>query len=234
MRLNKFLANSGVASRRKSEKIIEAGRVKINGKIITDLSTRVNKDDIVLVDDKEINLIEDNLYILLNKPIGFTSTVKDPHAKRTVLDLLQLNGRRLYPVGRLDKDSCGALLISDDGDFTYKLTHPKHDIFKTYFVIVEGITEDKDLKKLENGVVIDGYKTNKAVVEKLQTKDNKTELNITIGEGRNRQVRKMFQYIGHKVIYLKRISIGEVKLGDLPEGKFRNLTKEELEYFRNI
>ena len=234
MRLNKFLANSGVASRRKSEKIIEAGRVKINGKIITDLSTRVNKDDIVLVDDEEINLIEDNLYILLNKPIGFTSTVKDPHAKRTVLDLLQLNGRRLYPVGRLDKDSCGALLISDDGDFTYKLTHPKHDIFKTYFVIVEGITEDKDLKKLENGVVIDGYKTNKAVVEKLQTKDNKTELNITIGEGRNRQVRKMFQSIGHKVIYLKRISIGEVKLGDLPEGKFRNLTKEELKYFRNI
>lgn len=234
MRLNKFLANSGVASRRKSEKIIEAGRVKINGKIITDLSTRVNKDDIVLVDDKEINLIEDNLYILLNKPIGFTSTVKDPHAKRTVLDLLQLNGRRLYPVGRLDKDSCGALLISDDGDFTYKLTHPKHDIFKTYFVIVEGITEDKDLKKLENGVVIDEYKTNKAVVEKLQTKDNKTELNITIGEGRNRQVRKMFQSIGHKVIYLKRISIGEVKLGDLPEGKFRNLTKEELKYFRNI
>lgn len=234
MRLNKFLANSGVASRRKSEKIIESGRVKINGKIITDLSTRVNKDDIVLVDDKEINLIEDNLYILLNKPIGFTSTVKDPHAKRTVLDLLQLNGRRLYPVGRLDKDSCGALLISDDGDFTYKLTHPKHDIFKTYFVIVEGITEDKDLKKLENGVVIDGYKTNKAVVEKLQTKDNKTELNITIGEGRNRQVRKMFQSIGHKVIYLKRISIGEVKLGDLPEGKFRNLTKEELKYFRNI
>lgn len=234
MRLNKYLANAGVASRRKSEEIIEAGRVKINGIVVTNLATRVGEGDIVLVDDKKIEIIEDKLYILLNKPIGFTSTVKDPHAKKTVLDLLQLNGRRLYPVGRLDKDSCGALLISDDGDFTYKLTHPKHEIYKTYFVIVEGNPNSEKLKKLENGVIIDGYKTSKARVEKIKTYDSKTELHIAIGEGRNRQVRKMFESIGHKVIYLKRISIGQVKLGNLPEGKYRNLTKEELEYFRNI
>lgn len=234
MRLNKYLANSGVASRRKSEEIIKSGIVEVNGKIIDDVGAKVEDTDIIKVDGKLVKIIKDNIYLLLNKPIGYTCTVSDPHAKKTVLDLLNYKNRRLYPVGRLDKDSCGAIIISDDGDFTYKLTHPKHEIYKKYFVKVLGSPTEKSLDKLRDGIEIEDYKTHKSFIKKLKTVQGYTELYIIIGEGKNRQVRKMFDAIGHKVIFLQRVSIGDICLGKLALGENRELTEEEINYFKNI
>ncbi len=190
---------------------------------------KVSPEDIIKLDGKEVKLSKKFEYFLLNKPIGYVSTVKDPHAEKTVLDLVK-SEERLYPVGRLDKDSRGIIIITNDGDLTYKLTHPKKDIFKTYEVILDKKPKEVDLKTLIRGIPMDGYLTKRAKIKKMS--DYKYQ--ISISEGKNRQVRRMFNYIGCKVVDLKRISIGKIKDNYLPEGKFRKLTKEEIDYLRSL
>ena len=229
MRINKYLAHSGVCSRRQADELISQGRVSINEDVVKELGVKVSPEDIIKLDGKEVKLSKKFVYFLLNKPIGYVSTVKDPHAEKTVLDLVK-SEERLYPVGRLDKDSRGIIIITNDGDLTYKLTHPKKDIFKTYEVILDKKPKEVDLKTLIRGIPMDGYLTKRAKIKKMS--DYKYQ--ISISEGKNRQVRRMFNYIGCKVVDLKRISIGKIKDNYLPEGKFRKLTKEEIDYLRSL
>jgi len=242
-RLQKYLAQAGVASRRKCEEYIEQGRVKVNGKTITELGTKVNQEtDKVEFDNKLISKQnEEYTYILLNKPIDYVTTVKDQFNRNTVLDLVKVN-KRLVPVGRLDMFTSGALILTDDGDFVYKITHPKHEITKTYTVTLKGIVTKEDVKKLENGVDIGDFTTSKARVKILKTDEetNKSRLEITIHEGKNRQIRRMCEAIDKKVLALHRSKIGNIGVKDLKIGTWRYLKKSEVDellgswYNRNI
>ena len=233
VRLQKYLADCGIASRRKSEELILAGRVTVNGKIVTELGTKIDpeKDEIkyngkIIKNDKQ-----SYVYVLLNKPIGYVSTVVDQFERDTVLDLINIPGRRLVPVGRLDMYTSGALILTDDGDFVYKVTHPKHEIEKTYTVTLIGIVNNEDVQKLKDGVIIDDeYKTKPAKVRILKTDEvkNQSRLEITIHEGKNRQVRKMCEAIGKKVLALHRSKIGNVKVNDMKIGTWRYLKPEEV------
>ena len=231
IRLQKFLANSGICSRRKAEEYILAGKVKVNGKIITELGTKVNpaKDEVTF-EGKVVKNVEDKIYILLNKPIGYVTTAKDQFNRDTVMNLIKIK-ERVVPVGRLDMYTSGALLLSNDGNFVYKITHPKHEINKTYTVTLKGIVTKEDVEKLEKGVDIGGYITKPAKVKILKTdiEKNISRLEITIHEGKNRQVRKMCEAIGHKVIALHRSKIAGIGVKDIELGKWRYLTKEEIE-----
>ena len=230
MRLQKFMARCGVASRRKSEEIIEEGRVKINGDIITQPGTKVDPDkDIIEVDNKKIKLEENNVYILLNKPVGYITTVDDEFGRKKVLDLLSDIKERIYPVGRLDYDTSGFLLLTNDGDLAYKLTHPKYEVKKKYIADVEGIPTKNELEQFRSGLEIEDYVTSKAQVKIINSSKGASTLEIVIHEGRNRQVRKMCAKIGHPVVNLKRIELDKIKLGNLKEGKWRHLTNKELE-----
>lgn len=229
MRINKYLAHSGVCSRRRADEIISQGRVSINEKTVKELGTKVLPDDVVKFDGDVVAPLEKFKYFLLNKPVGYVSTVKDPFAEKTVIDLID-SKERLYPVGRLDKDSRGIIIITNDGELTYKLTHPKKDVFKTYEVILDKKPKEVDLDRLKKGIPMDGYLTKRAKIKKISN----LKFQISISEGRNRQVRRMFDYIGCKVIDLKRISIGKIRDKNLPEGEFRKLTKEELDYLRSL
>ncbi len=231
-RLQKYLAQAGVASRRKCEEYIEQGRVKVNGKTITELGTKVNQEtDKVEFDNKLISKQnEEYTYILLNKPIDYVTTVKDQFNRNTVLDLVKVN-KRLVPVGRLDMFTSGALILTDDGDFVYKITHPKHEITKTYTVTLKGIVTKEDVKKLENGVDIGDFTTSKARVKILKTDEetNKSRLEITIHEGKNRQIRRMCEAIDKKVLALHRSKIGHIGVKDLKIGTWRYLKKSEVD-----
>lgn len=231
-RLQKYLAQAGVASRRKCEEYIEQGRVKVNGKTITELGTKVNPEtDKVEFDNKIISKQnEEHTYILLNKPIDYVTTIKDQFDRNTVLDLVKVN-KRLVPVGRLDMFTSGALILTDDGDFVYKITHPKHEITKTYTVTLKGIVTREDVKKLENGVDIGDFTTSKARVKILKTDEetNKSRLEITIHEGKNRQIRRMCEAIDKKVLALHRSKIGNIGVKDLKIGTWRYLKKSEVD-----
>ena len=231
-RLQKYLAQAGVASRRKCEEYIEQGRVKVNGKTITELGTKVNPEtDKGEFDNKLISKQnEEYTYILLNKPIDYVTTVKDQFNRNTVLDLVKVN-KRLVPVGRLDMFTSGALILTDDGDFVYKITHPKHEITKTYTVTLKGIVTKEDVKKLENGVDIGDFTTSKARVKILKTDEetNKSRLEITIHEGKNRQIRRMCEAIDKKVLALHRSKIGNIGVKDLKIGTWRYLKKSEVD-----
>ena len=231
-RLQKYLAQAGVASRRKCEEYIEQGRVKVNGKTITELGTKVNPEtDKVEFDNKLISKQnEEYTYILLSKPIDYVTTVKDQFNRNTVLDLVKVN-KRLVPVGRLDMFTSGALILTDDGDFVYKITHPKHEITKTYTVTLKGIVTKEDVKKLENGVDIGDFTTSKARVKILKTDEetNKSRLEITIHEGKNRQIRRMCEAIDKKVLALHRSKIGNIGVKDLKIGTWRYLKKSEVD-----
>ncbi len=229
MRINKFLAHSGICSRRKADLLIEEGRVKVNGKKVEELGLDISKFDIVEVDNKKIEPVNQYEYYLLNKPMGYVSTVTDPHAEKTVLDLIDSN-TRLYPVGRLDKDSRGLILITNDGDLTYKLTHPKKDIFKTYQVNLDKKPSKKNIVQLINGIPMDGFMTKRCKIKKI---DDFNYL-ISISEGRNRQVRRMFKYIGCNVLDLKRVGIGKISDKKLKEGKYRKLSVDEIRYLRSL
>lgn len=232
IRLQKFLADSGIASRRKCEELILQGRVRVNGEQINALGTKINPNkDIVEFDGKEIkNSKKEFTYILLNKPIDYVTTVKDQFNRKTVLDLVKTN-KRLVPVGRLDMYTSGAIILTDDGDFVYKVTHPKHEIEKTYNVTVVGIVTKEDVKELEDGVDIGDFVTNKARVRILKTDEEKniSRLQITIHEGKNRQVRRMCEGIGKKVLSLHRSKIGNITVKDLKLGTWRYLRKSEIE-----
>ena len=233
IRLQKYLAEAGIASRRKCEEYIEQGRVKVNEEIAI-LGTKVNPEvDIVLFDNKKIDKKEELVYILLNKPIGYVTTAKDQFSRDSVLDLVKVK-QRIVPVGRLDMYTSGALLLSNDGDFVYKITHPKHEIDKTYTVTVKGIVTDEEVEKLRNGVKIEDYTTKPAKVKILKTDIEKdiSRLEITNHEGKNRQVRKMCEAVGRKVQALHRSKIGNIVVKDLKLGTWRYLSKQEIEYLK--
>ncbi len=234
MRLQKFLASSGVASRRKSEKLIREGIVRVNGKTITQMGFKVNpKKDSVFVKDKEIKLTKEHIYILLNKPTGYVTTVSDQFNRRTVMDLVDLP-YRIFPVGRLDYDTSGLLILTNDGELTYKLTHPKFEISKTYIAKIKGLINRDNIKRFKQGIKIDNYITSPAEIKVLEKDKGNNIVEITIREGRNRQIRKMCKALGHPVISLKRIAMGQIVLDQVATGKWRYLTKEELGYLKNI
>ena len=230
IRLQKFLADAGIASRRKAEELIQQGKVRVNGRIVTELGIKVEpeKDKVEYI-EKEIKIKNKNVYILLNKPIGYVTTVRDQFGRDSVLDLVKVR-ERLVPVGRLDMYTSGALILTNDGDFVYKVTHPKHEIEKTYTVTVKGIIKDEIVEKLKSGVVIDNYKTKPAKVRilKIDEENKKSRLEIIIHEGKNRQIRKMCESVGYKVLALHRSKIASIGVKDIPLGKWRYLTNTEV------
>ena len=231
IRLQKYLAEAGIASRRKCEEYIIQGRVKVNNEIAT-LGMKVDADnDIILFDDKKIDKKEEMIYILLNKPIGYVTTAKDQFSRDSVLDLVKVK-QRIVPVGRLDMYTSGALLLSNDGEFIYKITHPKHEVDKTYTVTLKGIVLNQEVENLRVGVEIDNYITKPAKVKILKTDEEKniSRLEITIHEGKNRQVRKMCEAIDKKVLALHRAKIGNIGVKDLKIGEWRYLKPEEVKY----
>lgn len=234
MRINKFLAYSGVASRRGADQLIADGLVKINGKVCTAGSDVEVGVDSVSVNGKLVNVVKKFDYYIMNKPKGYVCTVKDDKGRKTVMDLLPPNAKRLFPVGRLDYDTEGLLILTNDGDLTFKLTHPKNEVPKTYLVKTEKPVSDEDLVKLRSGVYIDGVKTKKCNVRLIETLKTGSKLHITITEGRNRQVRKMFEAVNNSVDFLKRIKIGELTLTGLDRGQVRQLKPIEVDYLLNL
>ena len=234
-RLQKYLANNGVGSRRKCEQYILDGRVMVNGIIIRELGTKINPDeDQVYFDVKKVENKNKKVYILLNKPIGYVTTVKDQFNRDAVMDLVKVQ-ERVVPVGRLDMYTSGALILTNDGDFVYKCTHPKHEIDKTYTVTLKGIITKEEVDKLCTGVDIGGYVTRPAKVKILKTDLEKdiSRLEIVIHEGKNRQVRKMCESIGRKVLALHRTKIGNIVVKDLPLGQWRYLKNNEIKSLLN-
>ncbi|HZK18172.1 MAG TPA: pseudouridine synthase [Clostridia bacterium] len=233
-RLQKVMARAGVASRRKCEDLISSGRVSVNGNLVEELGTKVNPDrDIIRVDGKNINIDREKVYIILNKPRGVVTTVHDPRGRKKVTDLVDTAGVRVFPVGRLDMDTEGLLLLTNDGGIAHRLTHPKFEVEKTYHVKVEGIPQERDLAKLRRGISLEDGPTTPAKVRVLRIGKSNVLVRITIREGRKRQVRRMFEYIGHKVIGLKRVGFGPLNLGGLKSGSCRALTNRELKSVKN-
>ncbi len=226
-RLHKVLARSGVASRRASEELIRQGRVAVNGRVVRELGTKVRPEDIITVDGVPVKLQAQKLYIMLNKPRGYVTTVSDELGRPTVMALVP-QGERLFPVGRLDADSEGLLLITNDGDLTYRLTHPRFGLEKEYHVLVDGSPSEKDLQMLRNGVMLDDRMTAPAIVERLRSEPQGTWLRMVIHEGRKRQIRRMVASVGHNVLRLVRVRVGPLDLGNLPSGRSRTLTQEEI------
>lgn len=233
MRLNKFLAESGVGSRRTCDKLIEEGAVTINNQRAK-LGAIVKENDCVKIGDKEIIHNQQLKYYIMNKPKGFICSIKDDRGRKTVLSLLPNEESRIYPIGRLDYDTEGLLLLTNDGELTFKLTHPIHEIPKTYLVKIEGMLTEQQINSLRNGIVLDGRQTHKSKIKIIECDKNFTKLHITIYEGRNRQIRRMFEAIGKEVIFLKRIKIGDMSLGNLKRGEVRKLTPEEIFYLKHI
>ncbi len=229
-RLQKYLAECGVASRRKCEEYILQGKVKVNNKIITELGTKINPEkDKVTFEGKEVKKENKKVYILLNKPIGYVTTAEEQFGRDKVLDLVKVK-ERIVPVGRLDMYTSGALILTNDGEFVYKVTHPKHEITKTYTVTIHGIITKQEVEQLSNGVKIDDYITKPAKVKILKTDEEKniSRIEIIIHEGKNRQVRKMCEAIGKKVIALHRSKIGNIGVKDLKLGQWRYLKENEV------
>ena len=235
VRLQKFLAEAGIASRRKAEVLIVMGKVQVNGKVVTELGTKVDtQKDVVLYQNKKVEMKQNFVYIMLHKPEGYVTTVKDQFQRPTVIDLLKDITERVYPVGRLDYDTSGLLLLTNDGDLTYCLTHPKHHIEKTYEAKLFGTPSEHNIIQFRRGIVIDGKKTEPAKLEILQKEKKYTTVRIVIQEGRNRQVRKMCQAIKHPVGQLKRIGTGTLFLKDLKKGNYRYLTQKEISYLKSL
>ena len=233
MRINKFLADSGVCSRRNADIMIEEGRVFVNGKRAV-VGQEVDGRDEVTVDGKKVSAAKNKLYFIMNKPKGYVTTVKDDKGRKTVMDLLPPTDERVYPVGRLDYDTEGLLILTNDGDLANRLMHPTNEIPKTYQARIEGELSDLALSKLRGGVYIDGKKTSRANVKIVDKTKEYTKLSIVITEGRNRQIRKMLEAVGKEVVFLKRVKIGALTLKGLDRGQVRKLTKEEVYYLQNL
>lgn len=231
MRINKFLAECGVASRRGCDKLIEEGAIKVNGKVCS-LGQEVGENDCVTVNGERVVRKEKMVYYIMNKPKGYVCTVKDDKGRKTVMDLLPKNIGRVYPIGRLDYDTEGLLLFTNDGDLSFRLTHPRNEIPKTYSAKIEGTVTENELDEIRAGVVIDGHKTKRCNARIAETDKSYTKIILTITEGRNRQVRKMFEAIGKNVAFLKRIKIGELTISGLNRGECRPLTPREVEYLK--
>ena len=237
MRINKYIALCGVASRRKAEELILAGRVTVNDEVMTELSYKVDEEnDIVKVDDKLIKEENKLEYILLNKPEGYITTVKDQFDRPSVLDLVSDIKERVYPIGRLDYETSGLLLLTNDGDLTYKLTHPKHEVDKTYVARVKGKLTKEEIERFKTGLKIEDYTTAPAKLKVIKYDEQRDSslLEIKIHEGKNRQVRKMCKAINHPVLRLRRSAMGKIKIGDCEIGKYRYLTEDEIKYLKNL
>lgn len=233
MRLNRFLARSGVASRRAADALIAAGRVAVNGTIVTELATTVDPEaDTVEVDGRPVRLPSTLIYVVLNKPAGYVVTLSDPQGRPTIADLVANVGPAVVPVGRLDARTEGLLILTDDGDLAYRVTHPSFELDKVYEVVARGALSERSRRLLEEGIELDGRVTAPARVTVRSTERNTTVAEIVVHEGRKRQVRRMFEAVGHPVRRLKRVSVGPVALGDLRPGKWRHLTEEELRALR--
>jgi len=234
MRLQKALAQAGIASRRKAIEIIESGKVEVNGQIVKEKGFGVDlAKDKILVSGKSIKP-ENYLYVLLNKPRNYISTVSDPKSRRTVIDIVGQIDKRLYPVGRLDKNTTGLLLLTNDGELAFRLMHPRFGVEKTYEAIVKGVVDQGAVDKLRRGLFVDGKKTFPAKVELIFTDKEKSKLKIKIHEGRKHQVRLMLLTVGHPVKELKRVNFGNLSLGTLKLGKSRLLTINEVEGLRKL
>ncbi|MBP1745177.1 MAG: pseudouridine synthase [Firmicutes bacterium] len=226
-RLQKYMARCGAASRRKSEELISAGRVTVNGQTVSDMGYKVNEGDEVKLDGKPLLPESRKVYIALNKPVGYVSTVKDERGRKTLLDLVDVP-ERIYPIGRLDYDTSGLILLTNDGEIYNKVIHPREEKNKVYIAMIQGILTGKEIEAFENGLEIEGYVTAPAEIKTRRILGRNAEVEITIHEGRNRQIRKMCEKIGHPVITLKRISIGSIEIGGLEAGKWRFLTEKEV------
>jgi len=234
MRINKFLAQSGLSSRRKAEEFITSGKVKVNGKVVTNLATDIKDTDIVSVDNHVIRVASKFVYYKLNKPKGYVTTVTDDKERKTVMDLMRGVHTRVYPVGRLDYETEGLLLLTNDGEITNILTKPNSEVKKTYIAHIEGNITKDEIKKLSSGVDIGGYVTKPCSVELIEELNNQTRLKVTITEGKNRQIRKMFEVINKNVIFLRRTDIGEIRLGGLSRGEYTALNPKEIRYLNNL
>lgn len=236
-RLQKFIANQGICSRRKAEEYITSGRIKVNGNVIMELGTKIDPNkDIIEVDGKKIsNISGKKVYILLNKPIGYVTTTRDQFNRNTVLDLVNVK-EKVLPVGRLDMYTSGAIILSNDGDFIYKITHPKYEVEKTYNVTLKGQVTDEEIEQLKNGVQIENYVTGKAKVKILRIDKEKdlSRVELIIHEGKNREVRKMCEAIGRKVLALHRTKIGNISVKDLRLGTWRYLKPNEIKSLLDI
>jgi len=227
-RLQKVMAHAGIASRRKSEEIIAAGRVKVNGEIVTEMGTKVNpQKDTIEVDGKIISK-EKKVYYKLYKPTGYVTTVDDPQGRDTVLDLVDDTKQRIYPVGRLDMDSSGLLILTNDGDLTYKITHPSHELDKEYEVVVNGRLDSNNLNNFRQGIKLKEGKTSPARIYKINEDRKNTTYKVIIHEGMNRQVRRMFEVLGFNVVSLKRVRIGNITLGSLRPAEYKQISNENL------
>ena len=228
MRLNKFLAGAGIASRRKCEDIILSGAVTVNGKVVKELGTIINeKKDKVAVSGKAVSLPSSFVYIKLNKPKGYACTAQDEKGRKTIYELVKCE-ERLFSVGRLDYDTEGLIILTNDGDFANKVAHPRYNMEKEYRVTIEGEIKESELAVMRKGVVVDGERMPSARVETISFENNCTKLSVIINEGQNRQVRRMFEAIGKTIKLLKRVRIGGVKLGGLSRGEYKDLTEAEL------
>jgi len=235
IRLQKYMALCGVASRRASEELIKNGQVQVNGKVVLEMGTVIDPNkDRVSVDGKTVKPEKKKVYIMLNKPVGVVTSLKDEKGRTVVTDLIEGVDERIYPVGRLDSDTSGLLLLTNDGELAFKLTHPSKRIFKKYIAIVEGLPNKGELERLRNGIKIDGRVTSKAKVKVLKNFGEDSILEIEIFEGRNRQVKKMCEAVNHPVKKLKRVAFGELQLGGLESGNWRYLNDEELAFIRSL
>ena len=235
MRINKYLASAGLGSRRKCEEFVLQKRVKVNGKVIDNLAFDIAENDKVMIDDKLVSVPRSFTYLMMHKPKGYLTTVSDDRERKTVMELLPEEFKHLMPVGRLDYNSEGLLLFTNDGETAQKLMRPKNEIVKTYLVKVEGEVSSFDISEIEKGVtLIDGTKFKKCKVNIKEIKERKTKLEIQITEGKNREIRKIFDKFGYNVIFLKRISIGEIKLGGLTRGTCRLLRPAEIRYLKSL
>lgn len=233
-RLQKFLARCGVASRRSSEKLILDGKVKVNDKKVCELGTKIDPEkDIIKLNDKVVKLEDVKRYIMLNKPKGFISAVKDDRGRKTVVDIIEVK-ERIYPIGRLDFDTTGLLLLTNDGAVFNRIMHPSRKVVKTYLAKVVGTPTNEELENFRTGLVIDGYKTASASIEIKSRTRRHSELIIKIHEGKKRQVKLMCKEIGHRVIELHRLSIGDINCDDIKIGEWRDLNESELSYLMNV
>lgn len=233
-RLQKYMASCGVASRRKCEELILSGKVKVNGFIIKELGVKVDgTKDKVEYNGKIITPEENKVYILLNKPEGYITSVKDEKNRKTVLDLVQVD-ERIYPIGRLDYDSSGLIILTNDGDIYNKIIHPRVELTKRYVAVCDGEFTSKEIERFKTGIDIGGYVTAPANIKVIRNEDGKSTVEIGIHEGKNRQIRRMCSALGHEVLSLKRVAIGDIKLGYLKRGEYRELTKKEIDYINSL
>lgn len=234
MRLNKYIAHAGIASRRKADELTINGNVKINGLTMREPGYNVKPGDVVEVNGQRISGQEKMEYILLNKPKGYITSMQDEKGRPVVTELVADVDARLFPVGRLDYNTSGMLILTNDGDLTYRLTHPRHQVTKTYRALVSGVLSKEKLFRLRKGVDIGGFVTSPAQVKIIRQAERSAVVDITIHEGKNRQVRKMFAAVGNPVQELQRTAIGDLRLGRLKEGHYRKLTRNEIEYLKNL